>query len=80
MRVSLYCFLSDWRKTRSSGRGSVGTSCTIGTEVTHAGCNWMAALEEYLASADVGGRGSSTKHQFRMAWEERGRWCGAAAT
>src|ERR1700677_40897 len=49
MRVSLYCLLSKWRKTRSSERGSLGTSCTIGTEITHAGCNWMGASHEYLA-------------------------------
>ena len=48
MRVSLYCFLSNRRNTRSSERGSVGTGCTIGTEVTHAGYNWMGAGDEYL--------------------------------
>jgi hypothetical protein len=28
--------------------GKRGASCTIGTEITHAGCNWMGAMDEYL--------------------------------
>src|ERR1700733_347812 len=47
MRVSLYCLVSNWRKTRSSERRK-RTSCTIGIEVTHGGCNWMAHFDEFL--------------------------------
>src|SRR5580698_9735756 len=71
MRVSLYCLLSKWCKTRSSER-EPRTCCTIGTEGTHAGSNWMGASDQFfgLLVAQTHGR---EKTNSRSHYNQRTR-------